>query len=250
MADLEEEAVWEPGIFQLELNTVAMGGPGGVSNRPAKQLANRTAWLKEKVDQAVDESIPGLDERLEALEAGVTRVRTVADVAELAALEAEAGEIALIGRSGVYRYEPSSVLPESLPWVVESAQGGRWEHALTESLQAILTAGTFIDPGSQIHGLPREIVWTKTPARPAGGKLYFQHDGPIPVGWRLRVTIEETAGSTGLIGIEIRHGVEGGSSALVVLAMMDGTAGHTFGWTELVWTGSKWVLVNRGGAAT
>lgn len=248
MANLNEQDEWPLGIYQIELTDPVEGGPDGISNVQAKQLANRTVWLKDKVDQVVDESIPDLDERLAALEAGVKRVRTVADVAELAALEAEAGEIALIGRSGVYRYEPSSVLPESLPWVVESAQGGRWEHALTESLATVLTAGTFIDPGSQIHGLPREIVWTTTAARPAGGKLYFQHEGPIPVGWRLRVTIEETAGSTGLIGIEIRHGVEGGSSAAVRLAVMDGTAGHTFGWTEVVWTGSKWVLVLRGGA--
>lgn len=46
MADLTESNVYEAGIYQLELTDPVIGGPDGISNRQAVQLANRTAWLK------------------------------------------------------------------------------------------------------------------------------------------------------------------------------------------------------------
>ena len=51
MADLVETPVWEPGIYQIETTDPVVGGPPdlatkqGVSNIPAKQLGNRTAYL-------------------------------------------------------------------------------------------------------------------------------------------------------------------------------------------------------------
>ncbi len=50
MANLVESATWETGIYQLETTDPVVGGPDGVSNLQAKQLANRTAWLKQQVD--------------------------------------------------------------------------------------------------------------------------------------------------------------------------------------------------------
>lgn len=49
MADLVETTQWEAGVFQIETDTPALGGPGGPANTQAQQLANRTAWLKEQV---------------------------------------------------------------------------------------------------------------------------------------------------------------------------------------------------------
>ena len=46
MANLSETETYEAGIYQLETSDKLMGGSGGVSNRQAAQLANRTAWLK------------------------------------------------------------------------------------------------------------------------------------------------------------------------------------------------------------
>ncbi|MGX2040671.1 hypothetical protein ACWJKU_11140 [Methylocaldum sp. MU1018] len=46
MADLIETPQWEPGIYQLETSDPVLGGPGGISNRQAEQLANRTQFLK------------------------------------------------------------------------------------------------------------------------------------------------------------------------------------------------------------
>lgn len=50
MADLIETPSYEPGIYQLETVDPVLGGPGGVSNRQAQLLANRTAYLKQHVD--------------------------------------------------------------------------------------------------------------------------------------------------------------------------------------------------------
>lgn len=51
MAKLSESATWEDGIYQLELNDPVEGGPDGVDNLQAKQLANRTAYLKQQAEQ-------------------------------------------------------------------------------------------------------------------------------------------------------------------------------------------------------
>ncbi|MGC2970401.1 gp53-like domain-containing protein [Paraburkholderia aspalathi] len=46
MANLVETARWEDGVYQFETSDPVMGGPDGVDNRQAKQLANRTVYLK------------------------------------------------------------------------------------------------------------------------------------------------------------------------------------------------------------
>lgn len=50
MANLNETAQWETGIYQLETSDPVMGGPDGIDNRQAKQLANRTLWLKKQTE--------------------------------------------------------------------------------------------------------------------------------------------------------------------------------------------------------
>ena len=50
MATLPESAEFTPGIYQLEETDPVVGGPDGVDNLQAKQLANRTLWLKQEVE--------------------------------------------------------------------------------------------------------------------------------------------------------------------------------------------------------
>lgn len=50
MADLIETVQWEATIYQLETTDPVKGGNDGISNRQAKQLANRTAYLKQQVE--------------------------------------------------------------------------------------------------------------------------------------------------------------------------------------------------------
>ena len=49
MANLPEKQTWATGIYQLETLDPVEGGAEGKSNQQAKQLANRTAWLKSYI---------------------------------------------------------------------------------------------------------------------------------------------------------------------------------------------------------
>ena len=49
MANVKEDKIWEEGIYQLEVTDPVVGGIDGISNKQAKQLANRTSYLKEQI---------------------------------------------------------------------------------------------------------------------------------------------------------------------------------------------------------
>lgn len=48
---LKESEVWEDEIYQIEKNDLLAGGEKGLANLQAQQLANRTAWLKNKTEE-------------------------------------------------------------------------------------------------------------------------------------------------------------------------------------------------------
>ncbi|HIB1401446.1 TPA: tail fiber protein [Salmonella enterica subsp. enterica serovar Muenchen] len=52
MGKLTELEQWEDDVYQIETSDPVLGGPEGVSNRPQKQLANRTQWLKKQLEDA------------------------------------------------------------------------------------------------------------------------------------------------------------------------------------------------------
>lgn len=74
MANLQETPQWEAGVYQIEETDPVQGGPDGVDNLPHKQLANRTAYLKQQQDAIKSEISAAragkatLAERLAALE--------------------------------------------------------------------------------------------------------------------------------------------------------------------------------------
>lgn len=76
MADLNELAEWTPGIYQLETDDPVQGGPDGIDNLQAKQLANRTAYLKALVETQTAGKQP-LDATLTALAALVTAANQI-----------------------------------------------------------------------------------------------------------------------------------------------------------------------------
>lgn len=57
MANLPETPDYSVGIYQFETSDPVEGGPGGIDNRPTGQLANRTAWLKAKIDAFIDGTV-------------------------------------------------------------------------------------------------------------------------------------------------------------------------------------------------
>jgi len=76
MANVSETATFEEGIYQIETTDPVLGGVNGIANVQAKQLANRTVWLKERAD-LVDEAAgghPSLSERLNVMTAEMTAI--------------------------------------------------------------------------------------------------------------------------------------------------------------------------------
>lgn len=57
MAGLQEEAKWEDEIYQLEAEDLVEGGPEGIDNVQARQLANRTQFLRRQTGVASDTSL-------------------------------------------------------------------------------------------------------------------------------------------------------------------------------------------------
>lgn len=52
MANLTETAQWEEGIYRIETTDPVIGGEDGIDNRQAKQLGNRTLYLKDIIENA------------------------------------------------------------------------------------------------------------------------------------------------------------------------------------------------------
>ena len=52
MANLPEQTKWEDGIYQYEITDPLQGGADGIDNIQGKQLANRTRFLKDKIEKS------------------------------------------------------------------------------------------------------------------------------------------------------------------------------------------------------
>lgn len=52
--NVPEIQTYEEGIYQIELTDPVIGGADGIANLQAKQLANRTNWLKAALEKIVD----------------------------------------------------------------------------------------------------------------------------------------------------------------------------------------------------
>jgi hypothetical protein len=66
MANLPENPTWEAGIYQLETDDPVQGGQDGIDNLQAKQLANRTAYLKQQLEAQATQSTQALANHVSA----------------------------------------------------------------------------------------------------------------------------------------------------------------------------------------
>ena len=57
MANITEQEKWED-VYELAITDDVIGGPDGVDNLPHKQLANRTMWLKARVQDLIGRKVP------------------------------------------------------------------------------------------------------------------------------------------------------------------------------------------------
>ena len=67
MANLKETAQWEDGIYRIEQTDPVVGGEDGIDNIQAKQLGNRTLYLRKKLEEmegTVDGYAPDMQEAL------------------------------------------------------------------------------------------------------------------------------------------------------------------------------------------
>lgn len=55
MANLNEVSNFDEGVYQIEVEDFIEGGSTGIHNRPIKSLANRTRWLKNKLESIWDD---------------------------------------------------------------------------------------------------------------------------------------------------------------------------------------------------
>ncbi|WP_322957913.1 Ig-like domain-containing protein [Providencia huashanensis] len=60
MSHLIEQEIWEEGVYQIEKTDRVVGGPDGISNIQAKQLANRTQYLKKHIAKVATDMKPYL----------------------------------------------------------------------------------------------------------------------------------------------------------------------------------------------
>ncbi|SFB28840.1 hypothetical protein SAMN05216248_10485 [Pseudomonas simiae] len=54
MANLPETEDFAEGTYQIETSDRVLGGPGGIANKQAEQLGNRTAWLRAAIAKIID----------------------------------------------------------------------------------------------------------------------------------------------------------------------------------------------------
>ena len=57
---LPETPVWEDAIYEFQMTDLVLGGTGNIDNLQATQLGNRSAYLKQRIDD--------LEARIAALE--------------------------------------------------------------------------------------------------------------------------------------------------------------------------------------
>lgn len=91
MANLMESIHWESSIYQLETTDPVKGGNDGISNLQGKQLANRTAYLKQQVELKAPTNSPTFT--------GVPKVPTAAadtNTTQMASTEFVIGQAATV----------------------------------------------------------------------------------------------------------------------------------------------------------
>ena len=190
MANLKETSVWEPGIYQFETSDPVMGGENGVDNRPPRQLANRTLWLKDqvaalntKIPSQATASTPGIAKLVNNLTGGGTD----------AALTAEQGKV-LAGMIGNINSGKADKASSFAGYGLSSSQDLTGNLALSGQAWQSLS----LVPSGGVHRLQLEttgdtayFVWRDKSAS-SGGKLY-------------RVPVDRDAGTLATFGVTLAH---------------------------------------------
>ncbi len=154
MTNLTETASWESGIYRLEVTDPVQGGPGGISNVQAQQLANRLAFVKGRFDALTTQvggTVSNTDQQA-LVAATVLHAATVAAVRALPVPQVGSGRSSVVitrggttegdGLAGVYRWDSASAVADDGISVITPAAApatGRWLAII--SRPALINAG-------------------------------------------------------------------------------------------------------------
>ena len=87
MATIPSSPTWSDDVYQIETTDAVLGGPDGVINVQAKQLADRTEYLKQEVE-AAGTVADGADTKADSALAQIAGIETAAGSAQANAAEA------------------------------------------------------------------------------------------------------------------------------------------------------------------
>lgn len=180
MANLSETPTYDVGVYQLETSDPVQGGPSGVSNAPLKNLANRTAYLKQRIDsiESGTTDLPGYAKLVspsftgsptaptQALGDNTTKIantafvqatvggrlsKSVAGSGNVTLTAVEAGH-AILDLSGALTGDRTVIVPTSptRSWIVKNATSGAYA----------LTVKTAAGTGVVVTQGTTAIVWT------------------------------------------------------------------------------------------
>lgn len=227
MANLPESAVYDAGVYQLETTDPVQGGASGVSNAPLKNLANRTTYLKQRVDniESGATNLPGYAKSASpsftgdptaptaALGDNDTSIATTAFVQAtlggrlsksvagsgsitLTAVEAGSGILELTGALTGNRTVILPVTP-TRSWIIKNATSG----AFTLTVKTAAGTGVMVTQGTNA------IVWTD------GTNVYdalTDFDSPVLTGSPTAPTPAQFDNDTSVATTEFvrRHGLQ------------------------------------------
>lgn len=110
---LPESAEWEAGLYQIETDDPVIGGVNGISNLHARQLGNRTLFLKQEIE-ALLAALGAANDALSAHAAGNDHPSATAAAKGMVALATVAEAIAGL-------VDDKAVTPEGLHAAVQAA---------------------------------------------------------------------------------------------------------------------------------
>ena len=133
MANFKKEAIWHDGIYQIKRTDPVVGGEGGLSNKPLKELADRTEYLNQRLDN-LNDAITAPD--------GFRVVGQVESLEELRTVEPVEADQQILVRSyytgqnkggGTFYYdETDSTTADNAGTVICTVEGKRWKRIYTE----------------------------------------------------------------------------------------------------------------------
>jgi len=129
---LQETPQWEAGVYQIEETDPVQGGPDGVDNLPHKQLANRTAYLKQQQD--------AIQSELAAARAGKASLAERLAALETQTLQGESTFAGTAGRSVTHNLGHTNYIVNLIP--LEDTQGDLGDVRIARAANAFTVYNT------------------------------------------------------------------------------------------------------------